>query len=92
MVVEIEHLTKVLNDIPVVNDVSLKLKSGVVTGFKGINGSGKTMLLRLISGLIKPTTGTVKIDGKTLWKDMSFPDSVGILIENPAFLDNYNAF
>mgnify|MGYP003364742012 FL=1 len=50
------------------------------------------MLMRLISGLIRPTNGTVSIDGKVLSKDISFPPSIGTLIENPAFLDGYSGF
>ena len=48
--------------------------------------------MRLISGLIRPTNGTVSIDGKILGKDISFPPSIGTLIENPAFLDGYSGF
>lgn len=80
------------SDYVVVDSVSLRLESGHIYGLQGINGSGKTMLMRLISGLIKPTKGTVSIDGKILWKDIPFPDGLGALIENPAFLDNYSAF
>ena len=65
------------------------MESGKVYGLKGVNGSGKTMLMRLISGLIRPTSGTIRIDGKVLGKDISFPSDIGILIENPSFLDNY---
>lgn len=50
------------------------------------------MLLRLLCGLIHPTQGNVSIDGKVLGKDMDYPPSVGMLIENPAFLENFSAF
>lgn len=50
------------------------------------------MLMRLICGLIYSTAGTVTIDGKVLGKDISFPSSVGLLLENPAFIDDYSAF
>lgn len=50
------------------------------------------MLMRAISGLIKPSTGTISIDEKVLGKDFSFPPSIGVLIENPAFIDEYSAF
>lgn len=76
----------------VIDQISLRLESGNVTGIKGVNGSGKTMLMRLIAGLIKPTAGEVVIDGQQLWKDISFPKSIGLLIENPAFLDSYSGF
>ena len=65
------------------------MHAGTVTGFKGINGSGKTMLMRMITGLIRPTSGSVYIDDKELHKDISFPPSVGALLENPAFIDGY---
>lgn len=92
MFIELDGITKIIKGSVVVDSVSLRLESGHIYGLQGINGSGKTMLMRLISGLIKPTKGTVSIDGKILWKDIPFPDGLGALIENPAFLDNYSAF
>ena len=70
----------------------MTLVSGNVYGFQGINGSGKTMLMRLICGLIYPTKGEIVIDGKRLGKEITFPQSVGLLLENPAFLDSYTGF
>ena len=70
----------------------MKLVSGNVYGFQGINGSGKTMLMRLICGLIYPTKGEIIIDGKRLGKEITFPQSVGLLLENPAFLDSYTGY
>lgn len=70
----------------------MELQSGTVYGFKGINWSGKTMLMRLICGLIRPTQGEVSINGKVLGKDLSFPESVGVFLENPAFLGSYSGF
>ena len=58
----------------------------------GPPGSGKTMLMRAISGLIIPNSGTINIDGEILGKDISFPRSIGILIENPSFLGNYTGY
>lgn len=92
MEVRLEHVTKEIRGVRVVDDVSLTFRSGVITGVKGINGSGKTMLMRLISGLIRPTEGKIFIGEQELHRDISFPESVGILIENPAFLDNFTAF
>lgn len=56
---------------------------------KGKNGSGKTMLMRAVCGLISPTSGSVVINGETLGRQISFPRSVGVLIENPAFIPGY---
>ena len=92
MQIELNQVSKVIKRNTVIDQISLRLESGNVTGIKGVNGSGKTMLMRLIAGLIKPTAGEVVIDGQQLWKDISFPKSIGLLIENPAFLDSYSGF
>lgn len=92
MIVELKNVSKSIRGADIINDVSARFESGVVTGLKGVNGSGKTMILRLIAGLIRPTKGEVVIDGEILWRDISFPKSIGILIENPAFLDYYSGF
>ena len=91
MTIQVQHVSKTIKGIPVLEDVTLNLKSGVIYGLRGVNGSGKTMLMRIIAGLIRPTTGTVFINGKQLGKEISFPPDIGLLIENPAFLDNYTA-
>lgn len=88
----IQNLSKTIKKNVVIQDVSMELQSGTVYGFKGINGSGKTMLMRLICGLIRPTQGEVSINGKVLGKDLSFPESVGVFLENPAFLGSYSGF
>lgn len=92
MKIVMENVTKVLKKATVVDSVSAEWEGGKVYGLCGYNGCGKTMLMRLIAGLIKPTSGSIKIDGKELGKDIDFPDSIGLLIENPAFLDNYTGF
>ena len=91
MKLELQHVTKVIRHITVLNDVNLTLESGTIYGLRGINGSGKTMLMRLMAGLIRPTKGKVLLDGKRLGKELSFPSDMGMLIENPAFLDGYTA-
>ena len=91
-VIKLTNVSKVIKKAKVLDNVNLELTSGKVYGLKGKNGSGKTMLMRVICGLISATEGTVEIDGKILGKDMTFPDSVGVLIENPAFIGNYTGF
>ena len=88
----IQNLSKTIKKNVVIQDISMELQSGTVYGFKGINGSGKTMLMRLICGLIRPTQGEVSINGKVLGKELSFPESVGVFLENPAFLGAYSGF
>ena len=92
MKIKIEHLTKTIKGACVLDDVNMELESGNIYGFQGKNGSGKTMLLRAVSGLIYATRGTIQIDGNIIGKDMAFPPEVGVLIENPAFLGEYSGY
>ena len=91
-VVRLEHYTKSFKKVTVLEDINLTLESGKVIGLKGKNGSGKTMLMRAISGLILPTSGKVFINDRELGKQISFPPSIGLLIENPSFISNYTGF
>ena len=89
MKIEVIHATKYIKKSLILKDVNINLESGTVYGLQGPNGGGKTMLMRLLCGLLHTTEGQVLIDGKELGKDMDFPDSLGLLIENPAFLPGY---
>lgn len=92
MVIEIKDYTKVLKGNTVLDNINYTFESGHVYGLVGKNGCGKTMMLRAISGLIQPTSGSVTIDGKVMGKDLEFPESIGIIIENMQMLGEYNAF
>lgn len=89
MNIEIENVTKVISRKIILDHVNLSMENGKIYGLQGPNGSGKTMLMRLVAGLIRPTSGDVYINGRSLGKDMDFPDSLGLLLEKPAFLPNY---
>lgn len=89
MEIRIENATKYIKKALILDRVQLELYGGTVYGLQGPNGSGKTMLMRLVAGLMRPTEGRVLLDGKELGREMDFPPSVGLLIENPAFLPGY---
>ena len=89
MKIQVKNGTKIIKGVTILENVELELQSGKVYGLQGPNGGGKTMLMRLVSGLIRATEGEVYIDGKKLGKDMSFPDSIGLMLESPAFLPGY---
>lgn len=91
-VVRLEDYCKSFKSAEVLKNINLTLESGKVIGLKGKNGSGKTMLMRAISGLILPTSGKVYINDNELGRHISFPPSIGILIENPSFISNYTGF
>lgn len=92
MIITLDKAVKTIHGAQVLKSVSLELVSGRVYGLMGPNGSGKTMLMRLACGLILPSSGSVEIDGKRLGRDMDFPESVGLLIESPAFLPSYTGY
>lgn len=86
MQIKIKDLSKKIKGNMILKDINLTFNSGNIYGIVGKNGSGKTMLLRAISGLIVPSNGEVMVDNKKLHKDLSFPPDMGILIEKPEFL------
>lgn len=90
--IEVKNYTKKLKGKEVLKEINIRFEQGHVYGLKGKNGSGKTMLMRAVSGLIHSTEGTVEIDGKLLGKDMAYPESMGLLLENPAFLSGETGF
>ena len=92
MAIEFINVSKKFGKKTVLKELNFVIPTGNVIGLQGINGSGKTMIMRLIAGLIYPTTGDVLIDKKRLGKDISFPESLGLMLENPAFLDSYYGF
>ena len=92
MIISVENLSKSIRGTTVLDNISMKFESGKIYGLAGKNGSGKTMLMRALCGLIRPTLGKIIIDGKVLGKDFSFPPSIGVLIENPAFISKYTGF
>lgn len=92
MNVIISSVSKVINHTAVLNDISCRFSGGNIYGIVGLNGSGKTMLLRTICGLLVPTSGTVEIDGKTLHRDISFPTNLGVIIEKPEFLSYLSGY
>lgn len=63
---EIENLTKTFGTQTVISDISMTLVSGKIYGLVGRNGSGKTMLMKMILGFVSPSSGSIKIEGKVL--------------------------
>ena len=87
MDITVNNVTKIIKGNTVLSDINLEFQSGKIYGIVGKNGSGKTMLLRILAGLIRPTEGTVSVDGQKLHKDISFPPDMGIIIEKPELLE-----
>jgi ABC-2 type transport system ATP-binding protein len=84
-VITIEGLTKRFGDVLAVDNLSFEVDQGTVVGFLGPNGAGKTTTLRTLLGLIAPTAGTARIDGKP-YRELADPvRHVGALLEASGF-------
>ena len=84
--ITLENVSKSFKEKTVLQKTDLTIEKGKITGFVGRNGSGKTVLFKLICGLLRPTTGTITVQGKQLGKDCDFAPDVGVLIETPSFI------
>lgn len=80
--IDLENVSKTIKNSEVLKDISLHFESGNIYGFIGRNGSGKTMLFRTVSGLIRPTSGSVKYNGKVLGSQLDIIPRMGLVIEN----------
>lgn len=85
----VNNISKTIKDVDILKNINIEFEEGNIYGIYGHNGSGKTMFFRTICGLIKPSSGTVEINGDILHKDIDFPRSIGVLIENPGFWRDY---
>lgn len=88
----IKGISKVIKGSPVLKSISLELSSGQICGLIGKNGSGKTMLIRAISGLMKPTDGCITWNDKQLYKDIDFIPNLGVIIENVGLYPEFTGF
>lgn len=91
-IIEICNVTKTFGNIDVLKNVSVNWESGMIHGLIGRNGSGKTVLMKCICGFVPISSGSIKVRGKLIGTDISIPPNIGIIIETPGFLPNYNAF
>jgi len=89
--IQLQNVTKRIKENTVLDNVSYTFKSGFVYGLYEQNGSGKTMLLRAISGLINLDSGSIFIDGEKLHDKIEFPPETGIVIENMELLPECSA-
>ena len=82
---------KIQKDV-ILSDIDLHIERGKITGLVGRNGCGKTMLMKCITGFVKPTQGEVIFDGKKIGDEIDFPKNTGIIIETPIFVPYYSGY
>ena len=85
-------LGKKFKENSVFSNVNVSFEEGNIYGIIGENGSGKTVFLKTLCGLLMPTSGKVVYNGKVLKKDFDFLPSIGIIIEKPGFFDEMTGF
>lgn len=90
--IEIKNITKSYDERKILDDVSINFEEGKIYGIIGQNGSGKSVLLKVMSGFINPDQGTIIYDGKDINKEETFPDNTGVLLDNSGFVPNLTGF
>ena len=90
-VIRTEKLTRRFGDVVAVRELDLEIASGGVVGLVGPNGSGKSTLIRLLLGLIKPTSGSAQVFDLPISDPRKYASRVGALIESPAFVPSLSA-
>ena len=90
--INVENICLTLKNRDILTSVNLTMEPGNIYGLVGNNGSGKTMLMKVICGLVKPTSGTVTCDGIIIGKDRDYLPDAGIIIEAPGFISYYSGF
>ena len=84
--IDVIHVSKSFKNEQVLADINLKLTDNRIYGFIGRNGSGKSVLFKMICGYIFPDEGQIIVNGKEIGKDVDFPENLGALIETPGFI------
>ena len=92
MKINVDSIGKEFKKVAVLNKVNMQFESGKIYGLIGRNGTGKTVLLKMLCGFYIPTNGTITFDGINYIKNGEFPKNMGALIENPSFLPDLTGF
>lgn len=90
--IKVDNLSLTIKEHEILKNINHYFEKGKIHGLIGRNGSGKTMLMKCICGFVKPTEGTIHVDGKQIGKDCDFPDNVGLIIETPGFIPYYSGY
>lgn len=89
-VIQIKNAKKYYRETKALDDVSLNFERNKIHGIIGRNGSGKTVMLKAVCGLIQLTAGSIEVEGRVLGKDIEMPESIGALIEKPGFVNEFS--
>lgn len=90
--IQVEHGEKYFGKQQVLSGVNMQFDDGQIHGIIGRNGSGKTVLFKCIIGFLNLDAGEIKVNGKTIGKELDVIENTGIIIENPGFLSDCTGF
>lgn len=90
VIIELNDVTKAFHKATVLKNINLSINKGACIGIVGSNGSGKSVLFKLIAGLERATIGEVIVKNQLIGKEIDFPPNIGILIDEPGFIDLYS--
>ncbi len=90
--IRLKNVSKQFQSEKILKDINIEFEENHIYGIIGKNGSGKTVLLKIIAGYLKPSHGEVYVMDKKIGVDIDFPDSMGLIIETPGFLLQYTAY
>lgn len=92
MKIELKNVTKEFDKVEVIKNISLEFETGKIYGLYGRNGSGKSVLMKLICGFLIPTKGKILINGKDFNAKNEYPDNLRAVIEKPSFFPELTGF
>lgn len=92
MKIELKNVSKKFNKIDVIKNINVTFESGKIYGLHGRNGSGKSVIMKLICGLLSPTDGQILINDKPYSKSNDFDDNIRASIEKPGFFPNLTGY
>ena len=90
--IHVRNVSKAFGENHVLKDISVDIPAGQITGIIGRNGSGKTVLLKCIIGLMRPDCGEITVGNTFIGKDADFAPNLGFIIETPGFIGNRTGF
>ena len=90
--IQLTNISKKFGKQTVLQPLTMSFEEGMIHGIIGRNGSGKTVLMKMILGILQPTTGTVIVGNKRIGKDVDFPESAGAIIETIEFIPYMSAY
>lgn len=90
--IRVENLTKSFGTEEILKEINCEIHVGEIHAIIGNNGSGKSVFFKCLCGFIKPTRGIITINGKIIGQDIDFPESIGVIIERPGFLQSISGY